>query len=192
VNRPVVLAIARTGNVRWSSFDVRSAFVTFVRDENVAHGLLGFASMSRTVDRRTTMADATTYEDVALPAEQVWKVIGNFANIRAWAVVVQDEMVEEGSAGKIRILTMPDGTVVKEALVVSSQYSYTYTIVNRPGLEDYRATVAVIPLDEATSRIELILHVGKSAGETDEELTVRYTRFVRGNLKAMKKALNLA
>src|ERR1700722_12200458 len=51
-----------------------------------------FASMSRTVDRRTTMADATTYEDVALPAEQVWKVIGNFANIRAWAVVVQDEM----------------------------------------------------------------------------------------------------
>ncbi len=138
------------------------------------------------------MADAATYEDVPLPAEEVWDVIGNFANIRKWAVVVQDEKLQEEPARTLRILTMADGSVVKEALVASSQYSYTYTMVDRPDVEDYRSTIAVIPLGESNSRIELIVHVGESEGQTAEELTDRYSRFVRGNLKAMKKALGLA
>lgn len=139
------------------------------------------------------MADATTYEDVPLPADQVWNVIGDFANIRKWAGVVQEEKLEkDGSGRSLRILTMADGSVVKEALVASSQFSYTYTMVDRPGMADYRSTVAVIPLDEASCRIELIVHVGSPDGETDEELTARYTRFVRGNLKAMKRAAGLA
>jgi hypothetical protein len=137
------------------------------------------------------MADATTYEDVQLPADQVWNVIGDFANIRKWATIVQEERLEEDSARKVRILTMADGNAVTEALVVSSQFSYTYTVVDHPTMKDYRSTIAVVPLDEAGCRIELIVHVGMSEGQTDEELTDRYTRFVRGNLKAMKKALGL-
>ena len=138
------------------------------------------------------MADATTYEDVPLPAEQVWDVIGDFANIRQWAVVVKEERQEEEPARRVRILTMADGNVVKEALVVRSQFSYTYSLVDQPTMKDYRSTIAVVPLDEASCRIELIVHVGTSEGATDEELTARYERFVRGNLKAMKKALGLA
>lgn len=138
------------------------------------------------------MADVSTFEDVPLPAEKVWSVIGDFAGIRKWAVLVQGESVQETPAGKVRTLQMPEGRVVKELLAAHSQYSYTYTMVDRPEMADYRSTVAVVPLDANNSRIELIMHLSPSEGQTDEDITARYTRNLRGNLRAMKKALGLA
>lgn len=137
------------------------------------------------------MADVSTFEDVNLPAEKVWSVIGDFGGIRKWAVLVQSESVEDTPAGKVRTLGMPEGRVVKELLAHSSQYSYTYTMVGRPEMADYRSTVAVVPLDANTSRITLIMHLSPSEGQTDEDITARYTRSLRGNLRAMKKALGL-
>jgi hypothetical protein len=137
------------------------------------------------------MADVSTFEDVALPADTVWNVIGDFGGIRKWAVLVQNESVEETPAGKIRTLMMPENRVVKERLAARSQYSYTYTMVDRPEMADYRSTVAVIPLDDTHSRIELIVHLSPSEGQTDEDITARYTRNLRGNLRAMKKALGM-
>jgi hypothetical protein len=138
------------------------------------------------------MADVSTFEDVNLPADKVWSVIGDFAGIRKWAVLVQGESVEDSPHGKVRTLQMPESRVVKERLAASSQYSYTYTMVDRPEMADYRSTIAVIPLDANTSRIELIVHLSPSEGQTDEDVTARYTRNLRGNLRAMKKALGLA
>jgi hypothetical protein len=87
---------------------------------------------------------------------------------------------------------MPENRVVKERLATQSQYSYTYTMVDRPEMADYRSTVAVIPLDPTHSRIELIMHLSPSESLTDEDITARYSRNLRGNLRAMKKALGLA
>jgi hypothetical protein len=137
------------------------------------------------------MADVSTFEDVPLPAATVWSVIGDFGGIRKWAVLVEKETVEDTPSGKVRTLTMPEGRVVKERLACESQYSYTYTMVDRPEMADYRSTVAVVPLDANTSRITLIMHLSPAAGQTDEEITARYTRNLRGNLRAMKKALGL-
>ena len=137
------------------------------------------------------MADVSTFEDVNLPADKVWGTIGDFAGIRKWAVLVEGESVEDTPAGKIRTLSMPEGRVVKERLTASSQYSYTYTMIDRPEMADYRSTVAVIPLDSGTSRIALIVHLSASEGQTDEDITARYTRNLRGNLRAMKKALGI-
>jgi len=137
------------------------------------------------------MADVSTFEDVDLPADTVWNVIGDFGGIRKWAVLVQSESVEDTAAGKVRTLIMPENRVVKERLAAQSQYSYTYTMVDRPEMADYRSTVAVIPLDSGHSRIELIMHLNPSDGQTDEDITTRYTRNLRGNLRAMKKALGL-
>jgi hypothetical protein len=138
------------------------------------------------------MADVSTFEDVNLPADTVWNVIGDFGGIRKWAVLVQSESVEDTQAGKVRTLLMPENRVVKERLAAQSQYSYTYTMIDRPEMADYRSTVAVIPLDPTHSRIELIMHLSPSEGQTDEDITARYTRNLRGNLRAMKKALGLA
>jgi len=137
------------------------------------------------------MADVSTFEDVNLPVDTVWNVIGDFAGIRKWAVLVQSESVEDTPAGKVRTLAMPENRVVKERLACSSQYSYTYTMLDRPEMADYRSTVAAIPLDANTTRITLIMHLSPSEGQTDEDITARYTRSLRGNLRAMKKALGL-
>ena len=137
------------------------------------------------------MADVSTFEDVNLPADTIWNVIGDFGGIRKWAVLVQGESVEDTPAGKVRTLQMPEGRVVRELLAASSQYSYTYTMLDRPEMADYRSTVAVVPLDAQTSRITLIVHLSPSEGQTDEDITARYTRNLRGNLRAMKKALGL-
>jgi hypothetical protein len=140
----------------------------------------------------TGMADVSTFEDVNLSADAVWAVIGDFGGIRKWAVLVQSESVEDAPEGKVRTLGMPENRVVKERLAAQSQYSYTYTMVDRPEMADYRSTVAVVPLDATHCRIELIMHLLPSEGQTDEDITARYTRNLRGNLRAMKKALGLA
>jgi len=137
------------------------------------------------------MTDVSTFEDINLPADTVWKVIGDFGGIRKWAVLVKNEAVEDTPSGKVRTLGMPEDRVVKERLVVQSQYSYTYAMVDRPEMADYRSTVAVVPLDENHCRIELIIHMTPAEGQTEDEITARYTRNLRGNLRAMKKALGL-
>ena len=138
------------------------------------------------------MAEISTFEDVNLPADTIWNVIGDFGGIRKWAVLVESETVEDTPGGKIRTLRMPENRVVKERLAAQSQYSYTYTMLDRPEMADYRSTIAVIPLDATTSRIALIVRLSPSEGMTDEDITARYTRNLRGNLRAMKKALGLA
>jgi hypothetical protein len=137
------------------------------------------------------MTDVSTFEDVEMPAAAVWNVIGDFGGIRKWAVLVQSESVEETRSGKVRTLVMPEDRVVKERLVVQSQYSYTYAMLDRPEMADYRSTVAVVPLDDAHCRIELIMHMTPADGQTEEEVNARYTRNLRGNLRAMKKALGV-
>ena len=138
------------------------------------------------------MAVVSYHEDIALPADKIWSVIGDFAGIRKWAVLVKSESVQDTPAGKVRSLVMPDDRVVKELLACSSQFSYTYTMLERPEMADYRSTVAVIPLDANNSRIELIVSLSASGDTTEEQITERYTKNLRGNLRAMKKALGLA
>jgi Polyketide cyclase / dehydrase and lipid transport len=137
------------------------------------------------------MTDVSTFEDIEMSADAVWGVIGDFAGIRKWAVLVQSESVENTPSGTVRTLVMPEDRVVKERIVVQSQYSYTYAMVDRPEMADYRSTVAVVPLDDKHCRIELIMHMTPAEGQTEEEITARYTRNLRGNLRAMKKALGL-
>ena len=138
------------------------------------------------------MADVSTFEDVNLPADKVWGTIGDFAGIRKWAVLVEKESVEDTPEGKVRTLNMPEGRVVRELLAAQSQYAYTYTMLGRPEMATYRSTVAAIPLDANNTRITLIVHLEPSEGLTDEDIVTRYTRSLRGNLRAMKKALGLA
>jgi Polyketide cyclase / dehydrase and lipid transport len=137
------------------------------------------------------MTDVSTFEDIAMSADTVRSVIGDIAGIRSWAVLVQSESVEDTPSGKVRTLVMSEDRVVKERLVVQSQYSYTYAMVDRPEMADYRSTVAVVPLDDQHCRIELIMHMTPAVGQTEDEITTRCTRNLRGNLRAMKKALGL-
>ncbi len=137
------------------------------------------------------MHNVTVGEDVALSADAVWAVIGDFSGIRKWATLVEAETTEETPEGKVRTLTMPGGRVVKERLVESGDHHYAYTLP-RPDMVDYVSTVSVKPGGPDASRIELVVRfVPKDEGAVGE-LTEQLTKFCRGNLKAMKRALGLA
>ncbi|HEX5288400.1 MAG TPA: SRPBCC family protein [Streptosporangiaceae bacterium] len=134
------------------------------------------------------MADLTEHTDVDLPARQVWDVIGDFAAISKWAPRIQGQTTEDTADGRVRSLPMGPDRVVREIEVVSSEFSYTYGMLDRPPAYEYRSTIAVIPLGQNRSRILLVHHVVDPDAD-DSALAERYTKFLRGNLKAMRIAL---
>jgi uncharacterized protein YndB with AHSA1/START domain len=134
------------------------------------------------------MADLMDYADVDLPAQKVWDVVGDFAAISKWAPVIQGQTTEDTPEGRVRTLPMGPDRTVRELEVVTSQFSYTYAMLDKPPTYEYRSTIAVIPLDAGHSRILLVHHV-VDPEQDDSALTARYTKFLRGNLKAMRAAL---
>lgn len=138
--------------------------------------------------------NAVATEEVPLSADAVWKVIGDYDDIRKWAPAIIATKSEQTPAGKVRTLTMPpDGKLVAELLRAESQYSYTYSVIGADGKPaDATSTVAVVPVDGGKSRIELSGAFDAPAGQSAEDTIAGKTKFLRGNLKAMKRALGLA
>ncbi|HEX5379514.1 MAG TPA: SRPBCC family protein [Phenylobacterium sp.] len=137
------------------------------------------------------MHDVTISEDVPLSADKVWAVIGDFSGIRKWATLVEGETTEVTPKGKVRTLSMPGGRTVSELLTDEGDHHYTYTL-DRPDMDAYFSTVSVKPAGAAASTIELaVKFIPKDASKL-AEATEQLTKFCRGNLKAMKRALGLA
>jgi hypothetical protein len=125
------------------------------------------------------MATVTQFEDLPLPAQQIWDVIGDFGDIQKWASIIKEQSVEQAPEGLVRTLVIGDVTV-REARIADSQFSYTYSILDRAPMNDHRSTVAVIPLDATPF-----------GDQTEEMLVERHTKALSGNLRAMKKAVGL-
>jgi hypothetical protein len=137
------------------------------------------------------MAEVTATDDIALSADKVWSVIGDFSGIRKWAVLVQAETTRQTPEGPVRTLTMPDGRQVHELLVRQDAHSYTYSL-DRPDMTEYASTVAVVPAGAAASRIKLTIRYSPRDPSAEGEIAERLARNLRGNVKAMKKALGIA
>jgi hypothetical protein len=130
-------------------------------------------------------------EDVALGADAVWAVIGDFSGIRKWAGAVEAESTEVTPKGKVRTLTMPGGRTISELMTDEGPHHYTYTL-DRPDMDAYFSTVSVVPGDANSSRIEYVISFQPKDPTAVETLTEQLTKFGRGNIKAMKRALGLA
>ena len=137
--------------------------------------------------------NAVATEEVSMSADAVWKVIGDYDDIRKWAPAILATKSEQTPAGKVRTLTMPpDGKLVAELLRAESPYSYTYSVIGADGkAADATGTVAVVAIDGGKSRIELSGTFDAAAGQSAEDAIAGKTKFLRGNLKAMKRALGL-
>jgi len=136
------------------------------------------------------MHEVTASEDVPLSAETVWGVIGDFSGIRKWATIVEAETTEQTADGKVRTLTMPGGRSVRELLTDEGKGFYTYTL-DRPDMKAYFSTVSVRPTGDAASKIELLVKFTPKDEGALAEVSEQLTKFCRGNLKAMKRALGL-
>lgn len=137
------------------------------------------------------MREVRAGEDVGLNADAVWAVIGDFSGIRKWATLVENETTEQTPEGKVRTLTMPGGRTVRERLADQGDHFYTYTL-DRPDMKTYVSTVSVKPVDAHGSRIELVVKFEPREEDKLAEATEQLTKFCRGNLKAMRRALGLA
>jgi len=137
------------------------------------------------------MQEVTIGEDVALGADAVWAVIGDFSGIRKWAGLVENETTEVTPKGKVRTLSMPGGRTVQELLTDEGAHHYTYTL-DRPDMSAYFSTVSVKPVNADAARIELIVRFEPRDAARLPEVTEQMTKFCRGNIKAMKRALGVA
>jgi hypothetical protein len=135
--------------------------------------------------RKLTLGDA-----VPQGADAVWAVIGDFSGIRKWAPALEGESTEDTPQGKVRTLTMPGGRTVKELMVDQGPHHYTYSL-DRPDMKLYRSTVAVRPLDEG-AMIELTVEFDPAEGTEMTPATEGFMKFLGGNLKAMKRAVDAA
>jgi hypothetical protein len=137
------------------------------------------------------MHEVKTGDDIAMSADAVWGVIGDFSGIRKWAGLVQNETTEITPKGKVRTLTMPNGRTVQELMTEETPTSYTYTL-DRPDMSAYFSTVSVKASGDNACRIELFVRFTPKDEGALAELEEQMTKFLRGNLKAMKRALGLA
>ena len=137
------------------------------------------------------MQELKVSDDVPLGADAVWAVIGDFSGVRKWAPALEGESTEETPKGKVRTLTMPGGRTIQELMTDSGPWHYTYTL-DRPDMNAYFSTVSVVPGDAASCKIEYILKFDPKDASALEATTEQLTKFCRGNIKAMKRALGVA
>lgn len=137
------------------------------------------------------MRTLTLAEEVDLAFEKVWPVIGDFGGIRNWAKAITEEKVEDTPQGKVRVLTMPNGAVIREGLVSSDANHYTYTL-DRADMAFYNGTVAARPVGDGKTLIELSVKFVPAEGVELREATEKFLAFLSGNLRAMQKTIGVA
>lgn len=89
-----------------------------------------------------------------LPVDDLWALIGDFGDTGKWSGRPPEGCVQEGEGiGAIRTLTLADGRKIVDRLEAQTQRSYSYSIVTSPlPYKSYRATMAVTPIDAASTR----------------------------------------
>lgn len=92
------------------------------------------------------MAEVSSSTKLAVPAEKVWDMIGQFGAIGDWHPAVEKCALEDG--GKTRRLTIPGGGEIVETLEQHDDEgrTYTYSIVSSPlPVVNYTSKIEVVP-----------------------------------------------
>jgi hypothetical protein len=89
-------------------------------------------------------------------AEEVWKLVGGFCDIKSWHPAVADCVEAKEGDVVYRTLTLKNGGKIKEKLTQVEPTSYSYEIVEGPlPVKNYKATLKVGPDDEE-NRVEIL------------------------------------
>lgn len=100
-------------------------------------------------DGGTTMSQITHSIVLNASADDVWKVVGDVANVHAWVPALSATRMD----GDVRVATFADGGEARERIVAHSDAnrSYTYTYLGGPiPLQQYESTLAVGPHHKGT------------------------------------------
>ena len=94
------------------------------------------------------MAKASSSIELAIPAKEVWNLIGGFGSLPDWLPYIPKSELHEG--GRTRHLADPTGSAIIERLMAFDEdgRSYTYHILQSPfPVTNYYSTLRVIPIN---------------------------------------------
>lgn len=136
------------------------------------------------------MPIVTTEHVFDLPVDELWALIGDFGDTGKWSGRPPEGCVQEGEGiGALRTLTLADGRKIVDRLEAQTANSYSYSIVTAPlPYKSYRATMAVAPIDAASSRFTWTGEF-EPLGMSDEEAIVFTKNIYAMGIGLMQKTL---
>ncbi|HWG76660.1 MAG TPA: SRPBCC family protein [Steroidobacteraceae bacterium] len=143
-------------------------------------GLAGVASQAEATDFTTIVVST----EVAAPAAQVWKEVGDFCGVSAWLKMKCAYISGNGGLGTVRQLA---GRVDE---VMVAQTPRSYTITQPANKDEFHATLGVEPAGPHASKIIYSVVYDQSnlaPGETKEKYRAQHVRMYTGALAQMKK-----
>ncbi len=129
------------------------------------------------------MAQVSTSRSYDVPAEGMWRRIGDFETLDAWHPAIA--ACEALDGGARRKLTTVDGGVIHETLTEAGEQTYSYTIDDSPlPVADYRATLSVAEAAKGSCTVEWVAHF-TAAGASDDEAEAVITGIFDAGLDAL-------
>jgi Polyketide cyclase / dehydrase and lipid transport len=138
------------------------------------------------------VANAFASIDIALPANQVWQLIGGFGSLPDWLPYIPKSELSEG--GRIRHLANPEGEAIVERLVMfdDAARTYSYAILKAPfPVVDYLSTLKVIDNGGESCRVEWSGRF-MPVGVSDDEASALFQGIYADGLMALVEELKRA
>jgi Polyketide cyclase / dehydrase and lipid transport len=134
------------------------------------------------------MAKASSSVELAVTADQVWKLIGGFGSLPDWLPYIPKSELAEG--GRTRHLANPNGSTIIERLMAFDEKgrSYTYHILQSPfPVTDYYSTLKVTSAEGGkSSRVEWSGEFTPK-GVSDQEASRIFQTIYGDGLKALAR-----
>jgi Polyketide cyclase / dehydrase and lipid transport len=99
------------------------------------------------------MAKVNLSQDLPVPAQAVWSVVGGFNALPDWHPAVAKSDTKTDGGAKVRTLTLAGGGTITERLeqVSDKERAYTYSILSGPlPVANYSATIRVRESDSGS------------------------------------------
>lgn len=130
--------------------------------------------------------------EVNAKASAVWEKIGDFGDIAAWHPAIESTEIVDGEnnqRGAIRVLTLQDGSMIKEKLesYYPGKQKYIYSMVEGDlPVSGYQSYLTVRPITGNMSRVTWYGRF-KSAGASDDEAVNTISGVYRDGLDNLKR-----
>ena len=95
--------------------------------------------------------------ELAAPAVEVWKIVGNFGSLATYMDGVDSVSVEGDGVGTIRTIHLADGATAVETLESHDDETMTLSYSSQEGplpIEGYVATMTVSALEDGTTKFD--------------------------------------
>ncbi len=139
------------------------------------------------------MASVQTQAEVAASVGEVWQLLSDFGGLDKWidASVIKSCECDGNQVGAVRVLTMPDGAVIRERLDVldAKAHRFTYSILGESPIpvDHYSATVKLTAAKGGTQIDWVSTFEPRGISQADAEGVVR--GIYEGGVAGIRKAV---